>query len=142
MTKKNYIKKDNGELGGSYASPTKNKDIPKPSDVNEEAMWASVEEEESVSRVWEAFQNNSKVMLMKNNGTHENTTTLATPDCMVCGEGGFVEVPTSQYEARQNGAMIQEAFPDMPAPLREQILTGTHPACWDKMFAGMEDEED
>lgn len=30
MTKTNYIKKDNGELGGSYASPTKNKDIPKP----------------------------------------------------------------------------------------------------------------
>lgn len=30
MTKTNYIKKDNGELAGSYASPTKSKDIPKP----------------------------------------------------------------------------------------------------------------
>lgn len=141
MSKSNYIKKDNGEMAGSYPNPTKNKDIPKPSDVaeQEQSFWASEDSEESVARVWEAFQNNSKVMMMKD--PHENTITFATRNCMVCGESGFVEVPTAQYEAYQNGSLIQEAFPDMPAPLREQLLTGTHPECWEQMFAGLEEDE-
>lgn len=30
---------------------------------------------------------------------------------------------------------VQDAFPTMPADKREQLLTGTHPGCWIKIFS-------
>jgi len=38
------------------------------------------------------------------------------------------------------GNYIQDSFKTMSAPLREQIITGTHPECWQAMF-GQEQEE-
>jgi hypothetical protein len=38
--------------------------------------------------------------------------------------------------ARQIGALIQDAFPDLDKTLREQIVSGTHPACWEIMTGG------
>ncbi len=39
-----------------------------------------------------------------------------------------------------NGANAQDAFPDLLAPIREQIISGTHPQCWDEIFKDYEDE--
>lgn len=39
------------------------------------------------------------------------------------------------------GAMIQDAFPNLPAPMREFIMSGITPQEWDEMF-GMGDEGD
>jgi hypothetical protein len=33
-----------------------------------------------------------------------------------------------------NGAYAQDAFPDLLAPIREQIISGTHPECWNEIF--------
>ena len=30
---------------------------------------------------------------------------------------------------------MQNAYPELPAGLREQIISGTHPACFDALFA-------
>ena len=69
-----------------------------------------------------------------------STTTYTPPPCMVCGEATPIEVSTVALEQWQGGAFIQDAFGDLPAEVREQIKTGTHPACWDAMFGGFEDD--
>jgi hypothetical protein len=38
------------------------------------------------------------------------------------------------YQKLLRGAHVQDAFPKMSASLREQIITGTHPECWDQMM--------
>ena len=70
-----------------------------------------------------------------------NTTILMrTPTCVMCSKEGFVEVSSEGYMARKRGALIQEAFFDLDKSLREQIISGTHPQCWESMTAGLEDE--
>jgi hypothetical protein len=70
-----------------------------------------------------------------------NTTILMrTPICVMCSKEGFVEVSSEGYMARKRGALIQEAFFDLDKSLREQILSGTHPQCWESMTAGLENE--
>jgi hypothetical protein len=70
-----------------------------------------------------------------------NTTILMrTQICSICNKGGFVEVSSEGYTARKKGALIQEAFPELDKSLREQIVSGTHPKCWESMTAGLENE--
>ena len=70
-----------------------------------------------------------------------NTTVLMrTPTCVMCSKEGFVEVSSEGYMARKEGALIQNAFPDLDKSLREQIVSGTHPKCWESMTAGLENE--
>jgi hypothetical protein len=58
----------------------------------------------------------------------------------MCDKGGFVEVSSEGYMARKRGAFVQEAFFDLDESLREQIISGTHPKCWESMTAGLENE--
>jgi len=70
-----------------------------------------------------------------------NTTILMrTPICVMCNKEGFVEVSSEGYMARKRGAFVQEAFFDLDESLREQIISGTHPKCWESMTAGLENE--
>lgn len=61
------------------------------------------------------------------------TLVLETARCLVCGKTGRIEVSADDYFTWRGGAFIQDAFPELSAPVREQILTGTHPECWDTM---------
>jgi len=58
----------------------------------------------------------------------------------MCNKEGFVEVSSEGYMARKRGAFVQEAFFDLDESLREQIISGTHPKCWESMTAGLENE--
>jgi hypothetical protein len=65
----------------------------------------------------------------------EGTTYIVeTPQCFVCGDYGQVEVPMKGFLIRQLGGLIQDAYPDLDLGLREQIISGTHPACWELQF--------
>jgi hypothetical protein len=64
----------------------------------------------------------------------ETTYIVETPKCFNCGEGGSVEVPMKGFLIRQLGGLIQEAYPDMDKALREQMISGTHPKCWEELF--------
>ena len=65
----------------------------------------------------------------------EGTTYIVeTPQCFVCGDYGQVEVPMKGFLIRQLGGLIQDAYPDLDLGLREQIISGTHPACWELRF--------
>ena len=41
---------------------------------------------------------------------------------------------------RAQGEYIQDAFPTLTPGEREQLITGIHSECWDKEFAGTEEE--
>ena len=58
----------------------------------------------------------------------------------MCNAGGFVEVSSEGYMAHKRGAAIQEAFSELDKSLREQIISGTHPKCWESMTAGLENK--
>lgn len=65
---------------------------------------------------------------------------MRTPVCFMCNKEGFVEVSSEGYMARKKGSLIQDAFPDLDKSLREQIVSGTHPKCWESMTVGLENE--
>jgi len=67
-----------------------------------------------------------------------STIKINTNTCLHCGEQGFIEMSEDEYNqgitAFNEGAFIQEAFPSLSADQREQIISGTHPKCWNEMF--------
>lgn len=70
------------------------------------------------------------------------TTLIKTRRCLHCGDEGLLELPNEGIAKYEAGAFVQEAFPDLPRELREQIISGTHPKCWEEMFAPFGDDED
>jgi hypothetical protein len=42
----------------------------------------------------------------------------------------------------QAGENIQSVFPDMSLADREIMISGTHPECWDKLFAEREGDDE
>ena len=53
-----------------------------------------------------------------------------------------MQVPAEEFDKWDHGRgpYIQKAMPSVSADVREQILTGTHPACWDALWKDMETE--
>jgi len=54
--------------------------------------------------------------------------------CPFCGKDYAVDVNLAQYEAWQNGELIQNAMPDLTPVEREQLISGLCPKCQAKMF--------
>lgn len=71
-----------------------------------------------------------------------STIRVQCPTCMVCGDASVMTVDRAGFAAWSRGALIQAAFPEMSAGEREQLKTGYHPACWDAMFDGIEDDDE
>jgi|AntAceMinimDraft_18_1070375.scaffolds.fasta_scaffold12349_11 ribosomal protein S27AE len=64
----------------------------------------------------------------------ETRMVITTPRCPECGEAGILQIPADGYDRWAEGALIQEAFPNLSLALREQLKTGYHGACWDTAF--------
>jgi hypothetical protein len=62
------------------------------------------------------------------------TILLTTPECSHCGSSGEVLVATNDYRLYLAGWPVQDAFAGMSRSLREQIISGIHPECWERMF--------
>lgn len=62
---------------------------------------------------------------------------LITKRSPLTGKTNTLEVPCTpeQIEAWDNGTLIQEAMPNVPAPLREFLMSGITPDEWDAAFA-------
>ena len=54
--------------------------------------------------------------------------------CPWCGKLASVEVPTPAFRRWQSGVPVQSAFPTLTPDQREVLVSGTHPACWAKLF--------
>ena len=61
-------------------------------------------------------------------------TLYATRRCPVCYKTGSIMVDESELLHYLRGNFVQDSFKTMSAPFREQIITGTHPECWQAMF--------
>lgn len=62
-------------------------------------------------------------------------TVTVNVKCPACGKVYEIDVPKEQYDTYKAGALIQDAFPDMPCEIREMFITGICPPCWDRMFS-------
>ncbi len=67
--------------------------------------------------------------------------TVTTRPCFHCGREGEVAVSIAGLAIFNSGRPAQEAFPELDKTIREQLISGTHPKCWDDMFAFDEDED-
>lgn len=63
------------------------------------------------------------------------TVTITTRVCIVCGESSEMQISAHGYKAWKDGAYVQTAFPELAACEREMLISGTHPQCWDTLFA-------
>lgn len=55
--------------------------------------------------------------------------------CPYCGLKGKVTVNRIEFENWESGdECIQNAMPSADVDTREQLISGTHPACWNKIF--------
>lgn len=62
---------------------------------------------------------------------------ITTPLCFVCLKTGVIEIDATDEQrdelfspSRRN---IQHIFPELSVDIREQMISGTHPECWDKL---------
>ena len=61
--------------------------------------------------------------------------------CPLCEKETIITVDADKYEQYKNGELIQRCFPELSAAVREQLITGICPECWDKYMGSDEDEE-
>lgn len=58
-----------------------------------------------------------------------------TKPCIKCKKQGTLTLWADDLDRYLNGALVQDAFPDLHAPIREQIISGTHPQCFVELFS-------
>lgn len=77
----------------------------------------------------------------KRRETMSDTILVKSRPCTVCGEYEVWSLDRQAVTRWQEGENIQRAFPDMSAEDREVLISGTHPACWDKLFPEEDNDE-
>jgi len=70
------------------------------------------------------------------------TVDVDTNPCIMCGKTSKVKMLVHHYLEWQNGGLIDRVCPEMPKEIRELLISGTHPECWDKLYADEEGDED
>ena len=71
-----------------------------------------------------------------------DTIIIKTKPCGVCDQYEVWSLDREAVTRWQEGETIQDAFPDMSAGDREILISGTHAACWDKLFPGEEEDDE
>jgi len=71
----------------------------------------------------------------------EGTLTLEVT-CFQCGKPHRFQVTEEGYDKRMNGGKVQDCFPELKPAVRELMVTGICPKCFDDMFAPDPDEPD
>ncbi len=61
------------------------------------------------------------------------TTTALEITCPMCNSTHIISVDTDGLKAYENGALVQQAFPNLDTYAREMIISGICPLCWDEM---------
>jgi hypothetical protein len=71
-----------------------------------------------------------------------DTIIVKTKPCTVCNQYEVWSLNQDAVTRWQAGESIQTAFPDMSVGDREVLISGTHTACWDKLFPKEEDDNE
>jgi hypothetical protein len=61
-------------------------------------------------------------------------TIYMTKRCPVCFKVGSIAVEEHELFTYLRGEYVGRAFQSLTAPFREQIISGVHPECWQKMW--------
>lgn len=61
--------------------------------------------------------------------------------CPFCGKESSILVRDEDFEAWQNGALIQDVMEYLDSSERERLISGICSDCWNKMFGEEEDYE-
>lgn len=59
--------------------------------------------------------------------------------CPSCGETLTTELEGPKLYAYNQGAYIQDTFPNLTAPDRERFISGMCGKCWDEAFGSLDD---
>jgi len=62
------------------------------------------------------------------------SVTIRTYPCPECRQDTFFQVSMSDWQRYEDGAFVQVAFPNVSSDMRERLVSGICPKCWDKMF--------
>jgi hypothetical protein len=62
--------------------------------------------------------------------------------CVECDKLYEFDVDPVAYARWQRGMLIQQAFPDLPASLRELMISQICGTCFDKLFDEADEDED
>lgn len=62
------------------------------------------------------------------------------PPCPRCKKSAKIHVAQADLDRWVNGTLIQNAFKYLNDDEREMMITGYHPACWEKTFGGSQEE--
>lgn len=64
----------------------------------------------------------------------QDSKTIISATCVDCGKTQQFEVATAHYDAWSNGALIQNALPEVPLEQREILISGMCSVCFDLLF--------
>ena len=57
-----------------------------------------------------------------------------TTTCPLCQNSRTIEVPEAGLQAWEQGALIQDAMPELSPSDREALMTGICDTCWDAQW--------
>lgn len=55
--------------------------------------------------------------------------------CIDCGETTRIQIPEREFQLYRGGKLMQDVFPTFDVGIRELMISGVCPKCWDKMFS-------
>jgi hypothetical protein len=61
--------------------------------------------------------------------------TFITPPCIMCHKTGTVFANVDGITKWRAGTPMQHALPELSDDEREQLINGTHPDCYERLFA-------
>ena len=100
--------------------------------------WGRVKAEEKIAEKQQLSSVGKGIRKANDGDDYEvGFSTFATRPCMVCGQRSELKLDNAALFAYNQGALIQQAFPDLSADERELIKTGTHPECWEKALGSV-----
>ena len=70
--------------------------------------------------------------------THKTVRIL----CRMCQEPQTLQLSIAGLKAREEGALVQDAFPELTAGEREMLISQTCDNCWKKLFGEPEEDTD
>lgn len=60
---------------------------------------------------------------------------IVTKTCQWCSQPATIEVGRAAFEKWVEGEKVQNVWPSLGADQREMLISGTHPECWELMWA-------
>ncbi len=63
------------------------------------------------------------------------TVEVTTKRCIWCKKSSKLKLDKDRYATWQSGVHVQTAFPSMSSDVRELLISGTHPNCWEEMYS-------